>query len=755
VGNLITKSSIRDRYNALSISKMSVSLRFALILVVVAVVSHWQWFVPGYQFRWSDSGGIPAAAFPQYGVSYVDWLSFTGLGGINIQPYQFMFLQSWHLLANLGVNFATTEQLTMLWPIALLSFLSPYLFIRRILKSDLGGFAGALVFGFSTTFLVFQGYEVFLALAFSLLPLVMFTLDVFLVRRSWTSLVVFVVSFSALCYVEIRVAFLALLMLLWYLPFAHFLGRRLPSIWKVLVGGGLYLLLNIFWIVEAFGVSHSSIVSTTSRSVFGNGFTNFEHTITLVSGSWVNGSIVPFTLGPIGLVMWALPILAIIGVSVRGSTPRWIVGVFAGTVAVAGVLLAKQANPPFSFLFPWVYNHVPGFSLYRVGSDFLILASLGYGILIGRFFATRSWSRIDFKRLTYRTLYPIALAAVIVSIAVPLIDGRVGSLFVHRSQPAGLSNVDAFIDDQHGFFRTLWLPTVPNWSDFSLTHPAVGGTDLIGSGQPLASSVSYGTSTASVTLKELSSAFGKEVLAQYSVHYLILPPPDSANLGPMYVYYGEPRKFYLKWLESQAWLKPVPGFGRGFSVFRVISPKPRGLISLAEKGTNARPFVVNSGLLVASLSEVPKSGTIVNASMLYNSNWRAYLVPLSELSGACRINKVNIESCAIGSGFHLLLDEGSGSWKSLTLAKGPTGQLQFRVPSDALMGLTKDADKVAVVMVFGSALETWSLFYVAEVALLLCGLFVVVGVVLRSRSRRTMATDDGAEPDGAAETAID
>jgi len=741
VGILTAKSTIRDRYNALSLSKISVSVRFALILVVIAVVSHWQWFVPGYQFRWSDSGGIPAAAFPQYGVSYVDWLSFTGLGGINIQPYQFMFLQSWHLLADLGVNFALTEQLTMLWPIALLSFLGPYFFIRRILKSDLGGFAGALVFGFSTTFLVFQGYEVFLALAFSLLPFVMFTLDVFLVRRSWNSLVVLVVSFSVLCYVEIRVAFLALLMLLWYLVFAHFLGRRLPSIWKVSVGCCLFLLLNIFWIVEAFGVSHSSIVSTTSRSVFGNGFTNFEHAITLVNGSWVNGSIVPFTLGPIGIVMWCLPILAIVGASVRGATPRWIIGTFAGTVAVAGVMLAKQANPPFSFLFPWVYDHVPGFSLYRVGSDFFILASLGYGILIGRFFATRAWSRVDFKRVSYRTLYPIALAAVVVSVAVPLIDGRVGSLFVHRSQPTGLSKVDAFIDDQSSFFRTLWLPTVPNWSDFSLTHPAVGGTDLLGAGQPLSSSVTYGTSTASVTLKELGSAYGKEVLDQYSVRFLVLPPPDSANLGPMYVYYGEPREFYLHWLERQAWLKPVPGFGQGFSVFRVISSKSRGLISVSEDGTSAQPFVVNSGLLVAGLSEAPQSGTIVNASMLYNSNWRAYLVPEKELAGACQIEEAKIESCAIGSGFHLLLDEGSG-WKSLSLEKGPTGQLQFRVPTAALKGLPKGAGQVAVVVVFASELETWSLFYVAEAVLLLLGLFVLVGIALRSRSRRSLPRED-------------
>src|ERR1700686_2197755 len=129
------------------VSRIPVSFRFALALVAIGVASHWQWFIPGYQFRWGDNTGVVATALPQYGVSYVGWLSFTGLGGANIQPFQLMFFQSWHLLSLLGANFSITEQLTMLWPIAVLSFLSPYLFVRRLLMSDSGGFAAALVYG--------------------------------------------------------------------------------------------------------------------------------------------------------------------------------------------------------------------------------------------------------------------------------------------------------------------------------------------------------------------------------------------------------------------------------------------------------------------------------------------------------------------------------------------------------------------------------------------------------------------------------
>jgi len=409
-------------------------------------------------------------------------------------------------------------------------------------------------------------------------------------------------------------------------------------------------------------------------------------------------------------------------------------------------MLGTQANPPFSWLFPWVFNHVPGFSLFRVGADFLIIASLGYGILIGRLFATRTWSSKDFKRLTYKILYPIGLAAVVVSIFVPLVDGQVGALFVHRTQPSGLSRVETFTNDKKGFFRTLWLPTVPNWSNFSLSHPAVGAADLLDSGQPLEFSAGYGTTTGAATLQQLGSVFGREVLQKYSVRYLVLPPSDTANLGPLYVDYGEPRRFYLAWLESRKWLKQVPGFDDGYNVFHIIHSKARGLISVAESGLNTRSFVVNSGLLVAGLSEVPKSGSTVIASMLYNPNWRAYLVPLNELGNVCRITEGKVESCGVSSAYPLLLDSSSGSWKSLLSEKGSTGQLQFRIPSAARNSLTKGADKMAIVMVFGSALETWSLFYMAQIILALLGLILLSRVLLRYRASRSRTSDQLTEP---------
>jgi len=705
------------------VSRIPVPTRFALALIVIGVLSHWQWFVPGYQFRWGDSAGPSAAAFPQFGFSYGGWLSLTDLGGANIQPYQLMFIQTWHILAAFGADFPVAEQITMLWPIAILSFLSPYLFIRRLLRSDRAGFAGALVYGLSASILLYQGYEVFLALAFSITPLVLVAMDVFLERRSWNSLLVLVLTFCALSYIEIRIAFLTVLLTLWFVLIALYRGRRrLPDISKVLVGGALIVLLNIFWIIVIVQTSTNALTQTTGRGVFGNNLTNFVHAITLVPGSWVNGTLVAFALGPIPPLMWILPALAIAGMFSTTSSswlPSWAVNLFAATIAFGGVLLATQGNPPLPFLFPWVYSHVPGFSLFRTGTDFAIVASLGYGILIGQLFIN-GWQAAPSRGVKiFRIFCQIGLAAVILCTLVPAVDGQVGSLFVHRSAPQGLQRVEALIGSQSEFFRTLWLPSLPVWSTYSLSHPAVGAADLLGPGQPLEYSVPYGTSTGSSLVEHLGSVVGRKVLQKYSIRYLILPPPDSPDTGIFYLYYGEPRSFYLKWLNNQRWLTKVPNISEGYNVYRVTQSSTTPLIDEITNVKSGVSAVINSSLLVGKINRNLRVGDSVSVSMLNNQNWHAYLVPLKELAGVCQLSGTRINHCKVGSGFTLLLNSWLSGWQPLSHEVGSVGQLKFRVSAASLkqVGSVKGTGPEGIILVFGPAAEEWSWFLLAQLVL--------------------------------------
>lgn len=693
------------------------------ILIGIAVLSHWQWFIPGFQFRWGDSTGLPTAAFRQFGYSYVNWLSLTDIGRVNIQPYQLMFFQLWKLCAKVGLSFPVTEQITMLWPIAILSFMSPYLLIKRFLKSDVGGVWGALVYGLGTSLLVYEGYEIFLALAFALLPLVLFAFDYYLELQTWRELLIFIVCINLLIYIDIRVAFLSVLLTIWY-AIVLFSSRHrfIPSWRQVLTMGGCLIALNAFWLNITFSTSNSSITSTTSRTIFGNSFTDILHAITLVSGSWVNGEIVPFTLSGISPIMWMLPIFAFAGafaLSPDAGLPNWATTVFAGGVSLAAVMLAKQVNPPFPSVFTFFYYHVPGFSLFRVGTDFYIIATLGYAILIGRLVSSTQLSSKGRYAVPLGVIVRFGLSVVLISVLAPMISGKVGGLFVHRSEPYGLARVSTFFQSQSGFFRTLWLPATPDWTTYSLTHPAVSAVDLLDTTDPLHYVPPYGTSYGVAITSEIASDVGISALGTYSIRYIVLPPSDSRNTSPLYAEFGEKRSFYLSWLEREVWLKQVLKPFGGYTVFQVVGVRTAPLISAMEGNVRLMSSLINSNVLVGVLSKRLPMGRVLSVSMAYSQGWHAYVVPLDLLKGVCDFGPQELSHCKQGSGLKLLLALRSQVEPSLSASEGKRGQLTLvMAPSrSAERGVVDLHGPTAIIVVFGDALLNLILFNLAQIVL--------------------------------------
>lgn len=713
----------RENNKALRPRLESVSV-FIVTLIIIAIVAHWQWFIPGHQFRWEDSSGIPNVAFSNMGYSYNGWISITDVGYVNVQLYQLMFFQLWHLLATLGANYALTFQITMLWPIAVLSFVSPFLLIRQVLGSNRAGFVGALVYGSSGSFLLMQGFEVFIALAFSLLPLVLFAAERFLRKHDWQSVILFVLLFSLMMYIEIRVAFLtALLTLLLALVIIISDRHRSPDFKKLVVAASLLVALNLFWLVGVFGPSTGAVSALTGRGVFGNQYTNFPHALTLLPGSWVNGTLVPFVLGPVPVWLWVLPIGALVGMCVldsEGSLSRRQTVIFASLVAWSGVLLATQANLPVPFLYPWLYTHIPGFSLFRVGTDFAVVAGLGYGLLIGGIFAgVRSTSASGMSRV-FRRVYGLGLAATVVVMLVPLIDGQAGSLFVHRDSPAGFQQVESLIDRNNSFFRTLWLPSLPTWSVYSMSHPAIGAADLLSSGAPLSFNTPYGESLGSGVLGEIGSLRGQMVLEQYLVRYIILPPPDSSNSGVLYANYGEPRSFYQSWLSHQRWLVRVRGFRGGYSIFRFTKPRVDSLVRQGNRGITGQSDVINSSLIVGLITSPVATRTLFNVSMAYNPDWRAFVVPRSDLSGLCKVSGPRFRSCDIGSGLGVVDKASVSKYQLGQPRRGAGSVLQFELTSGAAKRINalEKTGGAALVLVFGNYSLEWKLLLIAEILII-------------------------------------
>ena len=289
--------------------------KFIVLLLLISIITHWQWFILGRQFAGGDSVIYPESAFPNYSLGNGTWFSFEETGWSNVQPYQLGFFQIWRLLSLCHVSSAVCEQLTMLIPIAILSLFAPFVLIKKLFNSDYSGFIGAIIFGFSTTFIVYQATEIFMCLAFSILPIVIFLFIKFLEKQTWDSVAVFVLIFSLQCMIEIRIAFLTLIIILFYFILRLiYIDEKLLSIKKVVGGIIAFLVINFFWIATIIFSGYGTLTSIQQRSTFGDAWTDLSHAVTLHSPMWINGTINAFGSSSIPTYSWLLPLLIIFAI---------------------------------------------------------------------------------------------------------------------------------------------------------------------------------------------------------------------------------------------------------------------------------------------------------------------------------------------------------------------------------------------------------------------------------------------------------
>src|SRR5207247_1280407 len=70
-------------------------------------------------------------------------------------------------------------------------------------------------------------------------------------------------------------------------------------------------------------------------------------------------------------------------------------------IGLVGAFLAKGANEPFGILYLWLFDHFPGFIMFRDPSKFYLLVAIAYSILI-TFSLEQLWERlaiIHYKRI--------------------------------------------------------------------------------------------------------------------------------------------------------------------------------------------------------------------------------------------------------------------------------------------------------------------------------------------------------------------
>jgi hypothetical protein len=691
-----------------------------LTLLLFTFIVHWRWFSLGKNFFGQDSLIYPQSAYKVFSLGSGTWINFYDLGNSNLQPQQLIFYQFWKVLSVLQINAAIAKQISLLIPIAILSVTSPYLFISKVTGSKHGGFVGAIIYSFATTSIAYQAGEIFLCLAFNLLPLVLYLFDVFLEHDSWKSLLLLVLIFTIQCSIELRVAFLT-----GFISCVYFICRtcieksQFPSWRKFSIGIAIFIILNLYWLQVILSAKGNALTSFTERPIFGSQWTDIYHAVTLSSPFWIQGTLHPFLSGPVPLQNWLLPLLVIFGIyffQTRKQARFLALKLFALTLAFFGVMESKMENPPFSSFYLLVHR-LPGFSLFRTGSEYFMISALGYAIIIGFLVSKSDYFSSKLKNKLFNAFIHIVIVVTIVTNVIPILNGSIGLMFTNHQAPTGFSQMSKIIKTDNSFFRTMWLPATPTWSEYSLLHPETSVLGALNSiDHPRYISEVNQFLPASETIRNsLTSKKFQDAISLYSVKYLIVPPADSKNNGQLFLWYGEPRSYYVSLLNSQSWLKKINSRSGNYEMYLNLNFRNHYFVR-ATGDASVHSGIINSSVYAASINNYKKTFRSITVGVTFDQGWRAYAVPLKIISSYCTLIKNEISSCRVSSASNLLstLHKYNGTFSDPHADANDALSFNFRGHET----LKKYKDKFGVIFVYGEQYRENILLGIAEIGYL-------------------------------------
>ncbi len=631
---------------ALEVKKKSIRIRLVgapLMLGVIAVASHLQWFNFPSLLNFSDWYYWPNKPVQQLFESWGIWVNFWDLGSTNIQIYFFAFKSVWSAISYAGFSYDVATKVTFFIPIALLGFISPYICFRKLLRADFISFIVALFYGTTTHFLVRQTGHLPIALLYALFPLTFRLFLESLERNDIYKWIQFILLYWLMSIYEVRIVYIfSMVLLLYFLWFHAFeIGKYAKNI---LFSGFVFIALNVFWIFPTiFGGLIAEVTAVTNRGLFGSNLFSLNQAFVLFESSWTGGypnmsfipQSIPFYLLFVPYLILITFVARLMSDKDRGQKQMVL---FFSTIALIGILLTKQSGQPFAFLYEWLYTHFPGFNLFREASKFYVLTAFGYAGLLGYgllFIRDRLAGK---GRMVF---YGVCGMVILLSAwnLKPLMTGEIRTLFVPRNIPVDYRVLESELSSRSDYFRTLWVPEQSRWSYYDNIHPKIGVISAISSFWK--DFVYDERQTKLLPAQEsVSRMFGlpssNQLMDVSSIRYVFVPLQDVANDDDFFVYYGGEkdsniRQWYIDRLDSVNWLKRIDIGTEDLAVYENENYRPHIYLTEGEETIREDvpfrelPFeFVNPTEYRVRLENISKP-VWVNFSEKYHADWKTHI----------------------------------------------------------------------------------------------------------------------------------
>ncbi len=549
---------------------------------------------------------------------------------MNYAPYRFLI----GVVGNaIQFNGVVIERMFWWLPFFTLAFVSSFYF-RRLLPIGELGFLSTFFFIFNSyTLMLLGGGQISgVGLAFAIAPLVLVTFIELVNKRVLKNSLMAGLLFAVQVMFDLRIAYVTMFAVLFYTLLNGkevLLKNTIKNfLYIFIIPAGITLLLHAFWILPILIFKHNPVQqvgaafnSLDAVSFFS--FATFENSLALLHPNWPEN-----IFGKVGFMRAEFLILPILAFSslffIRNEKNQKVKKhiLFFALLGLVGAFLAKGVNEPFGGVYLWMFEHVPGFVMFRDPTKWYVLVVISYSILIpysvwNTYIWLRSRSRfsifnfqfsIKSKIFNAQNIFLLFVFCYLLFLIRPVFLGQLGGTFRQTEIPQEYTDLNNFLNDHSEFYRTLWIPTVQKYGLHSSQHPAIYGQEF------------FRTSNAQEVVKKLYDPKTKIFLQNAGVKYIILPFDSESEI------FVTDRKYddgvYLsvkKEIKNIDWLQEKKQFGK-IIIYEMPNYKERFWSEEKDVAFNTRTRNPTHYQIAAKNGNL--SGTIIFSEQ-YDHNWIA------------------------------------------------------------------------------------------------------------------------------------
>lgn len=444
---------------------------------------------------------------------YMAW-DYMGNGGIGAAAFKTLWIDLYanfvYFISNsFNIPWYLSQRIFWLIPFLISSLVCSYKFSKLFIKDDSFRVISSLIYTFNTyILLIVAGGQFGIAFSYAIAPIVLLNLINLFERPNKNNLVISALFSGIIIALDPRVAFLSFaIVALWIVfNFNRPSSRKIISlVLNFLIAG----LINFYWILPVF----YSIISKSSSgdiasysSVAGVKFLSFatlENTISFLHPNWPENIF--------GKIYFQRPEFLIITLFAFGSIIFKVKKeiIFLVFISLIGIFFAKGTNDPFGEIYLWLFQYLPGFTLFRDSTKFYLLIAVSFSILIPFFLnsVSEKFGKTKYLMIGLFTCFYLILLR-------PIWTGELTGIFEAREIPEEYVFLNSEIKNfkettsEYPFSRVLWVPKRQKYGYFDPSIPSIDSEVLF-----------KGKNIEKIT---------EEDLVKYSVGLVVVPSdPDS------------------------------------------------------------------------------------------------------------------------------------------------------------------------------------------------------------------------------------